>query len=68
MSYLGLGKNEYGTPISLHICDDCGAEFTVCPPSNEDWGGCLREGCESYDINRDVDAIMFFGGRLEIKE
>lgn len=58
---LGLDKNKYGTPVSLHKCDDCGNEFTVCPPAKENWGGCLSEICESYDINRDVDARLLFG-------
>jgi hypothetical protein len=56
-----MDSNDYGTPVSVHICDDCGTQFTVCPPGKEDWGGCLHEDCESYDINRDVMAKIFFG-------
>lgn len=62
--YLNDSVNEYGTPVSIHVCDDCENEFTVCPPSDDSWGGCLSEECESYDINRDVDALLFFGGKL----
>lgn len=65
MTLLGLGKNDYDTPVSLHVCDDCGSHFTICPPADENWGGCLSEGCESYDINRDVDALLFFGAKLK---
>ena len=61
MTLLGLGQNNLGTPVSLHVCDDCGGRFSVCPPAKEDWGGCLVAECESYDINRDVDALGFFG-------
>lgn len=50
--------NEYGTPVSVHRCPDCGAEFTVCPPTSDNWGGCLADGCPSYDLARDVD--IFF--------
>lgn len=54
----GESTNEYGTPISTHVCEDCGAEFTVCPPAGEDWGGCLAETCISYDPKRDGDILM----------
>jgi hypothetical protein len=65
MSQIGLSKNEYGTDVSVHICDDCGNGFTVCPPADKDWGGCLGERCESYNINRDVNALLFFGEKLK---
>lgn len=59
---VGEDVNIYGTPVSHHICCECGDMFTVCPPSTEEnFGGCLGENCESYDINRDVDALLFFG-------
>lgn len=61
---VGLSKNEYGTDVSVHVCSDCGNRFTVCPPAGEDWGGCLAETCASYDINRDVGALVVFGGEL----
>lgn len=42
MSAVGLGRNEYGTEISRHVCDVCGRPFTVCPPVvDEKWGGML---------------------------
>jgi hypothetical protein len=62
--------NEYGTPVSVHRCDTCGVEFTVCPsvpdgsPRLDDWGSCLAETCDSYDIARDVD--MFFEPAFEL--
>ena len=56
MTYLGRSTNEYGTPVSRHRCDDCGDEFTVCPES-PNFGGCLAEGCPSYDISRDIDRV-----------
>ena len=68
--YLWLDVNKYGTTISVHICGYCGHRFTVCPPAKDkvDWGGCLGPNCESYDVNRDVDALLFFGCRLIKKE
>lgn len=63
----GMSVNEYGTPISLHICEYCQVEFTVVPAIPDDpdvlngWRGCLTPECESYDQSRDVDAMMFFG-------
>ena len=68
MAKTGIGMNKYGVPVSTHICDDCGHEFTVCPPAGDGWGGCLSGGCESYDINRDVDALLFFGCRIYKQE
>ena len=65
---LGLNKNRYGTPVSVHICKDCKSKFTVCPPAGENWGGCLSDICESYDVNRDVDALLFFGCELKRRE
>ncbi len=52
------GKNEFGSPISVHKCSDCGEEFTVCPPAADNWGGCLSQECESYDPGRDVDGLF----------
>ena len=65
---LRLDKNKYGAAVSVHECNDCGDEFTVCPPAGENWGGCLSELCASYDINRDVDALLFFGCELKRRE
>ena len=68
MMLLELDKNKYGAPTSVHVCEDCGDRFTVCPPANENWGGCLSDICKSYDINRDVDALLFFGCELKQRE
>jgi len=68
MAKIGISRNKYGTPVSVHVCDDCGHKFTVCPPAGDDWGGCLSDNCESYDINRDVDALLFFGCRISRRD
>jgi hypothetical protein len=67
---VGEDVNEFGTPVSHHICCECGDMFTVCPPALDgvQWGGCQSEECESYDINRDVDALLFFGCTLHRKD
>ena len=52
--------NEHGTPISVHKCPDCGAQFTLCPPGDDNWGGCQDIDCPSYDADRDADSL--FGG------
>lgn len=59
MAFVELGVNEFGTPVSRHLCDSCGRPFSVCPPVEEDsWGGCcLAEGCASYDLTRDIDLV-----------
>ena len=56
--------NEFGTPITWFKCEYCSREFWVCPAVEDEnldyWRGCLWNECESYDPNRDVDALMFF--------
>ena len=59
---IGERLNEYGVTVGVHRCDDCGCEFTVTT-LREDWGGCLSEGCASYDIARDAD--LFFDAAVE---
>lgn len=58
----GNSVNEYGTPVSAHICEFCGREFTVCPPAKDEllkyWRGCLAPECESYDPQRDVAYLL----------
>ena len=69
MTWANDSVNEYGTPVSVLICDTCGHEVTICPALPDDearerWGeGCLGDGCGSYDIARDVD--MFFEPMVE---
>ena len=60
--------NRFRTPVSVHRCDACGAEFTVCPPAknDSDWDGCMAENCDSYDPSRDIDKL-FDGGSPNIK-
>jgi len=68
---IGKGRNQYGTEISIHRCDQCENIFTVCPPVDDaKWGGCcLSPICESYNPFRDVDFLMGWGlGKIEKKE
>lgn len=58
MTKLRDDVNEHGTPVSVHRCDWCGDEFTVCPPADGDWGGCQSLDCPSYDPDRDADALF----------
>jgi hypothetical protein len=55
---IGESVNEYGTPVSVHVCDTCGQGFTCCPAIPEGqpgWENCLSESCPSYDLSRDID-------------
>ena len=58
-------ENEYGTPITVLRCEFCNNIFTICPALKEDelqyWKGCTDPTCESYNPNRDVEALVFFG-------
>lgn len=57
---IGVRMNEYGTLVSVHRCESCGCEFTVCPevPDGIEWGGCQGPTCGSYDERRDVDRLI----------
>lgn len=65
---IGMSKNEYGTPVSVHICDTCGVEFTVCPAADDNkkgWENCLIPECDSYDEKRDIDKWFDDKGKLK---
>lgn len=65
--WISYALNGHGTPVSVHICNDCGSQFTVCPAVDKDgseWGGCLATICISYDRKRDADR-MFDEGRVK---
>jgi hypothetical protein len=53
-----IGRNEYGTPISIHVCSACGDQFTVCPPSATFGDECLAITCPSYDPARDAEVFF----------
>lgn len=56
--------NENGVQVSVHYCHSCGEQFTVCPPSETfGTGGCLAEGCFSYDESRDAERFFEDDGR-----
>ena len=54
--------NEYGTPVTMFLCESCNQTFTVCPAVEDhnldQWSGCLGEGCGSYDPDRDADKLF----------
>lgn len=52
--------NEYGMLVSVHECETCGCEFTMCPAIKDDknWKHCLSLDCDSYDSERDVDKLF----------
>lgn len=59
----GFSKNEYGTEISLHNCDICKNDFSVCPALKND-DTCGHIDCDSYDSSRDVDLLLSEGAEL----
>jgi hypothetical protein len=65
-------KNEHGVRITVFRCEFCGEEFSVCPAvpdiNLDNWKGCLRPQCESYDEERDVDKMIEEGGVTLMKE
>lgn len=64
--HLGFTLNEYQKTVSKHRCDDCGGEFTVCPPRPiTENTPCLGVGCPSYDESKDVDKMLEGGAMLE---
>ena len=61
-SKTGERVNEYGTPVSVHTCQTCGMEFTLCPlvpdDKSDQWPDCMALECESYDPHRDADILF----------
>ena len=47
--------NEYGTPITIIECVECGDMFSICPaiPSDE-WNNLYCNVCESYNPNFEI--------------
>ena len=69
----GERLNEYGTLVSVHTCNTCANEYTVCPAVDlpeQDNGGlysnCMSEDCASYDPVHDLDSA--FDTDEEIKQ
>ena len=65
--WISYALNSYGTPVSIHRCEDCNDIFTVCPakePEADGWEGCMALTCESYDVARDADK-MFAQGKVK---
>lgn len=48
-----ISFNEYGTPVSVHVCEVCGQTFTICPPVVDEPTCGDPNSCESYDPSRD---------------
>ena len=76
MTFIGIGQNDYGTPVSMHICDTCGEPFTNCPvpsdPRSPLYAGCTATTCGSYveawDIDKVWDAVQGIVQREEVTE
>ena len=68
--FLRMITNEYGTPISEHLCETCFTTFTLCParPNDKGWKNCLGIECPSYDSKRDIDKYFEKDGTVEIKK
>ena len=63
MAHIRYDFNDYGTMVSVHNCDTCCNEFTVCPainPESFDWDNCLSSDCNSYNSTRCVDEDDLF--------
>jgi hypothetical protein len=53
-----MPANEYGRPVSVHVCQTCGHTFTVCPPADGPRTDCTGDDCPSYDPS--LDASIYF--------
>lgn len=52
--FIKLSKNKYGTEISIHKCDTCGKEFSVCPATPDGYPDCLSTECDSFNPDCDL--------------
>ncbi len=63
----GYSDNKDGIRTSLHECDTCGVEFSLCPaiaPDEPGWDNCLDDDCESYDPHRDMDILFMTAAEI----
>jgi len=54
-------KNKHGVPVSHHICDTCGQDYTITSAVEDGTPlskNCMADNCASYDPDNDAD-IMF---------
>lgn len=58
--------NEYGVPVSSHVCETCGVEFTITP-AVDSWPNCMADDCASYDPSCDIE-ILFMSDREIARE
>lgn len=67
MTHKGFIKTEEGYSASLHVCETCGVEFTLCPavePSELGWENCLSDDCVSYDPHRDTEVLFMTNAEI----
>ena len=63
----GYGETEEGIRTSLHECETCGVDFTLCPavgPAEPGWENCLTDDCSSYDAHRDMDILYMTAAEI----
>lgn len=53
--------NQYGVPVSEHVCDTCKEPFTLTPAvdaQKDGWDNCMSKECGSYDSARDPERFF----------
>lgn len=63
--FIRHARNEHAVWYTVMLCGACGSTFTNTPAIRDDtrtWDNCLAIECPSYDINRDVEALMVTDG------
>lgn len=61
MTHKGFKTDEDGDYVSVHVCGECGEEFTLCPAKEaeeEGWENCTGDHCSSYDPERDIEIVF----------
>lgn len=61
MAWIKETTNEHGVPVSHHICDTCGRDYTITRAVEDGTPlskNCMADECGSYDPENDAD-IMF---------
>ncbi len=62
MPRMGYGFNEHGTKFSMHLCDECGVEYTVTPAADDGrFNRCQVAPCPSYSEENDIDLAISKG-------
>ena len=61
MTVVRVTENEHGVPVSHHVCEACGVDYTLTPAVEAGTKlsrHCMADECASYDPSCDMDVLF----------